>query len=266
MSPHPTEASWGKLFCQAAKGPDKKTLLHPREKCTRTLCNSTTTIYLYDDDNQRVSNLSRERLDTNSYFPEQDFRNMSALEQKLATALASREDRGIRCRLPTASLSLLPSTPGITSGPTSDISFGAPSRYPPPSQQPSPQSQHQVPSPSPPPRSHSHILSYTSESMRSTSRFLIKRLPLLLHLPAPAHPHPHSANHIISDPQLRRLASPSLQPSTRSARGPPSKDVPRARSPLLQLGLRRQRGLLRVHTATGQRAPLRCSHPRFRPR
>jgi len=45
---------------------------------------------------------------------------MSPLDQKLAAALASREDRGIRRRLPTPSLSLLPPTPGITSDVTSD--------------------------------------------------------------------------------------------------------------------------------------------------
>ena len=41
---------------------------------------------------------------------------MSALDRKLAAALSSREDRGIRRSLPPASLSHLPPTPGITSG------------------------------------------------------------------------------------------------------------------------------------------------------
>jgi 8-amino-7-oxononanoate synthase len=40
---------------------------------------------------------------------------MSALAQKLAAALASREDRGIRRRLPSPSLSLSPPTPAISS-------------------------------------------------------------------------------------------------------------------------------------------------------
>ena len=51
---------------------------------------------------------------------------MSALDQKLAAALASREDRGIRRRLPSPSLSLLPPTPGIiTSDVTSDVPSSA---------------------------------------------------------------------------------------------------------------------------------------------
>ena len=56
---------------------------------------------------------------------------MSALDQKLAAALAAREDRGIRRRLPPASLSLLPPTPGITSDHTSDVPSGAPTTVPP---------------------------------------------------------------------------------------------------------------------------------------
>jgi len=51
---------------------------------------------------------------------------MSALDQKLAAALTSREDRGIRRRLPPAALSLLPPTPDITSDHTSDVPSGAP--------------------------------------------------------------------------------------------------------------------------------------------
>ena len=51
---------------------------------------------------------------------------MSALDQKLAAALASREDRAIRRRLPAPSLSLLPPTPGITSDRASDVSSDAP--------------------------------------------------------------------------------------------------------------------------------------------
>ena len=55
---------------------------------------------------------------------------MSALDQKLAAALASREDRGIRRRLPAPSLSLLPSTPGITSDHASDVSSDVPAAVP----------------------------------------------------------------------------------------------------------------------------------------
>ena len=55
---------------------------------------------------------------------------MSALDQKLAAALASREDRGIRRRLPAPSLSLLPSTPGITSDHAFDVSSDVPAAVP----------------------------------------------------------------------------------------------------------------------------------------
>ena len=186
---------------------------------------------------------------------------LSTKSSPLRSLLAIREDRGIRRRLPTASLSLLPPTPGITS----DVSSDAPSTVSTTitaaaasasasasSAQPQPQPQPTPPSPSAAPPADFLSNDYLS---LSTS-------------PAPPHPRPRSANHISSDPRLRRLASPSLQlqPSARSARDPPGKDVPRVRSSPLQLGLRRQRGLLRVHTATRRRAPLRRSHPRFRPR
>ena len=51
---------------------------------------------------------------------------MSALDQKPAAALASREDRGIRGRLPPATLSHLPPTPDITSDQIPDVPSGAP--------------------------------------------------------------------------------------------------------------------------------------------
>ena len=168
---------------------------------------------------------------------------------------------------PLALLSLLPSNPGITSDPTSDVSSDAPSKHPPPSQQPSPQPQHQVPSPSPPPRSHSHIPHLRVHAQHQPISHQTTTSPSPPPRSAPTRVRPHSTNHMTSgDPRLRRLAAPSLQPRARSARDPPGKDIPHARSPLLQLGLRRQRRLLRVYTATRRRAPLRRSRPRFRPR
>jgi hypothetical protein len=52
LSPHPTEASWGKLFCQAAKGLMKK------KKLTASHPHSLQFHYdhLYDDDSQEFQN------------------------------------------------------------------------------------------------------------------------------------------------------------------------------------------------------------------
>jgi hypothetical protein len=81
---------------------------------------------------------------------------LNPLRSLLAKNVAS--DATACLPLPTTSLSLLLSTPGITSSePTSNVSSDAPSKYPPPSQPPPPQPRHQVPSPSPPPSNSSHV-------------------------------------------------------------------------------------------------------------
>jgi len=184
---------------------------------------------------------------------------MPALDQKLAAVLASREDRGIRRRLPTASLTLLPSTPSITSDPTSDISSdisttitataASPSASA-SSAQPQPQPQHTPPNPSAAPSAD-----FSSNDYLSLSTFPLLRTRVLAALTAsPAIPGSGGSRLLVYN-----HAHAALEARL-------GKDVPRARSPPLQLGLRRQRGLLRVHTAAGRRAPLRLSHPRFRPR
>ena len=74
----------------------------------------------------------------------------------------------------------------------------------------------------------------------------------------------HQPYHRRSSAQAAPASSSATAPAQRSS--PPRPDVPRARSPPLQPGLRHQRRLLRVRTAAGRHATLRRDHSRFGPR